>query len=325
MKNLALKVVVFLILIAQLFIVNSCQDNEILLPEADMTQLKSATFTSDYITDVISEIESMMSEGIINQGLGNALILKLERALDLYETGKIEIAENILKAFTNQVDDLIATEVITSEEGKLLIDILEDGNNEGNFIDERDGHEYKWIKIGEQIWMAENLAYLPSVSPPSGESYTEPYYYVYGYSGSGVNEAKATDNYKTYGVLYNWPAAKSACPSGWHLPTDAEWTQLNDYLSANGYSGIEGTALKATSGWYADGNGNDDYGFSALPGGFRNYDGSFFHIGGRGYWWSASESSTSKAWSRYLGFSYTFVSRNFLSKENGFSIRCVRD
>src|SRR4030042_875983 len=99
------------------------------------------------------------------------------------------------------------------------------------------------------------LAYLPAVSPPASESMTDPYYYVYDYNGNSVTAAKATGNYMTYGVLYNWSAAmngaassianpsgvQGVCPTGWHLPSDAEWTQLTDYLAANGHSGTEGT------------------------------------------------------------------------------------
>ncbi|MDD4178128.1 MAG: FISUMP domain-containing protein, partial [Bacteroidales bacterium] len=78
--------------------------------------------------------------------------------------------------------------------------------------------------------MKENLAYLPNVSQPDDGSQTSPFYYVYGYEGFSVPEAKTTPNYQTYGVLYNWPAALTACPQGWHLPSDNEWTILTDYL-----------------------------------------------------------------------------------------------
>src|SRR5574344_921488 len=102
----------------------------------------------------------------------------------------------------------------------------------GTFTDARDGNQYNWVKIGDQIWMAENLAYLPSVNmvADGSEDAAGSYYYVYGYDGTNVADAKATANYTTYGVLYNWTAALTACPTGWHLPTDAEWTTLITFL-----------------------------------------------------------------------------------------------
>jgi len=100
-----------------------------------------------------------------------------------------------------------------------------------NYTDHRDGNIYPTIQIGNQCWMAKNLAYLPSVVGASTESNTVAYYYVYGYNGTDVNAAKATTNYSTYGVLYNWTAASTACPSGWHLPTDAEQYTLENYYS----------------------------------------------------------------------------------------------
>ena len=86
-----------------------------------------------------------------------------------------------------------------------------------------------------------------------------------------------------YGRLYNWYAvddARGLCPSGWHVPTDGEWTDLENYISSQGYSGTEGTALKSTYGWYNGGNGTDDFGFSALPGGYRYDDNGNFVIAG---------------------------------------------
>ena len=85
--------------------------------------------------------------------------------------------------------------------------------NTGTITDSRDGNTYNWVKIGDKIWMAENLAYLPFVCPSSLGSTTEPYYYVYGYEGNSVSEAKVLTNYLDYGVLYNWPAAMNGALS----------------------------------------------------------------------------------------------------------------
>jgi uncharacterized protein (TIGR02145 family) len=203
------------------------------------------------------------------------------------------------------------------------------------FTDSRDGKTYKTVKIGKQEWMAENLAYLPSVYPSSNGSDTELHYYVYNYEGTDVAAAKQNDNYTTYGVLYNWPAAKAACPLGWHLPTDNEWKQLEMALGmtqAQAAQAFEnrgtnqGTQMKAKAGWglYLDFDTNTS-GFSALPGGYRYYVGAFGDVGSNGYWWSSTEDSTDGAWSRGLYGSNSGIHRGSYYKELGFSVRCVRD
>lgn len=89
---------------------------------------------------------------------------------------------------------------------------------------------YAFVVIGNQTWMAENLAWLSVVSPSGDGSSTLPYYYVYGYEDSSVDETKSSSNYSTYGVFYNWEAAKTACPIRWHLPSEDEWKILEVYL-----------------------------------------------------------------------------------------------
>jgi uncharacterized protein (TIGR02145 family) len=212
---------------------------------------------------------------------------------------------------------------------------LQQDNNivSGTFTDSRDGHEYKWVKIGNQEWMAENLAYLPEASQPSDGSLTEPYYYVYDYNGTSVTEAKATDNYKTYGVLYNWPAALTTCPPDWHLPSNDEWKKLEMAIGMSqseaddsGWRGTnEGTKLKATSGWYNNGNGSDEYGFSALPGGYRLFNGSFHLITNYGHWWSSTGDDTYYANCRFLRYNYANIYGYGYDKQCGYSVRCVRD
>ncbi|MBU1014205.1 MAG: hypothetical protein KKG99_14500 [Bacteroidetes bacterium] len=194
----------------------------------------------------------------------------------------------------------------------------------GTFTDSRDGKIYKTVKIGSQTWMAENLAYLPAVSPSSNGSETAPYYYVYGYEGTSVSSAKATANFATYGVLYNWPAAKTACPNGWHLPSDAEWTTLTTYL---GGESVAGGKLKetGTSHWLSPNTGaTNSSGFTALPGGGRNGYGGFYVIGSQGHWWSSTEYYTYYAWSRTIYNGNEGVSLYYNYEGNGFSVRCIK-
>jgi len=207
------------------------------------------------------------------------------------------------------------------------------------YKDNRDDKIYAYVTIGTQVWMTENLAYLPSVVGPGTGSNSTAYYYVYGYDGSDVATAKATSNYTTYGVLYNWPAAMNGsassisnpsgvqgiCPSGWHLPSDAEWTILIDYL---GGEDVAGGKMKETgfSHWTSPNTGaTNESGFTALPGGYRLGDGNFNAVGIYGKWWSSTESGTLSAWYRYLGYDFSYVYRLSYSKELGFSVRCLRD
>jgi len=170
--------------------------------------------------------------------------------------------------------------------------------------------------------MAENLAYLPSVNDATDNSTTVAKYYVYDYDGTVVAEAKASSNYTKYGVLYNWTAAKVACPTGWHLPSSAEWATLETYV---GGAGTAGTKLKSVSDWTTGGDTETDaYGFSALPGG--RYGGSgFYGALDNGYWWSASGNDATIAYGRYMYFNGAPVYSYDNNKLSGFSVRCLQD
>ena len=173
------------------------------------------------------------------------------------------------------------------------------------FIDARDGNHYKVVKIGSQIWMAENLKYLPNLTVPT-LSHTEPQYLVLGYDGTNVNEVKATKYYKTFGVFYNWPAAmnglpesnsnhdgvQGVCPSGWHLPSRAEWEQLVEYLGGKNVAGGKMKETGTRHWWYPNTGATNESGFTALPGGetISSYDGNwtFGEIENNSFYWSSS-------------------------------------
>ena len=132
----------------------------------------------------------------------------------------------------------------------------------------------------------------------------------------------------TYGKLYNWYAVndpRGLAPQGWHIPSDAEWTTLENSL---GGSSVAGGQMKeaGTLHWLTPNTGaNNNSGFAGLPGGFRNYNGPFGDVGGFGYWWSSTGVSTSDAWDRYLFYSTGLIFRSSYSKQSGFSVRCLRD
>jgi uncharacterized protein (TIGR02145 family) len=212
------------------------------------------------------------------------------------------------------------------------------GGSGSTFSDPRDGQSYKIVTIGSQTWFAENLKYLPSVGPSAdGANFSAFYYYVYGYEGTNVSEAKATTNFQTYGVLYNWLAATSACPDGWHLPTDDEWKILEMYLGMSqsdadawGWRGIdEGKKLKNTNGWYDNGNGTNESGFSALPGGYRIHiadsSGFFSNLEQYGGWWTSTPVYNARANRRSLYYERDEIDRDSFYKGAGMSVRCLKD
>ena len=314
-------------------------------------QLKSTSGESDYLSDLIGMIEAMVSEGSLNEGNANALISKINDALKSIEKGNTNAASGQLNAFINQIEAFMDNGKISTEQGQQLIDRAENGIilTEGIFIDPRDGYVYPVVSIANQIWMAENLAYLPSVNPSSSGSYVTSLYYVYGYEGTNVDEAKATSNYATYGVLYNWAAAmagasssnsnpsgvQGVCPCEWHLPSDNEWTQLADYL---GGEGIAGGKLKEAgyAHWISPNtDATNESGFTALPGGYFNeYSHTFNDLSSYGGWWSSTENlePSHPSYSLMRDLFYDRGDVGFENEDlvyghrsNGLSIRCVKD
>jgi uncharacterized protein (TIGR02145 family) len=176
----------------------------------------------------------------------------------------------------------------------------------GTFTDKRDKQTYKWVKIGKQKWMAENLNYKTS---------SDSWYYD--------NNDR---NCKKYGRLYTWAVAKKVCPDGWHLPSDKEWSELVYFIKSDGHQDEEGIVLKSTRGWKNNNNGTDIYGFKALPGGARYFDDDSFDARGiGGYWWSCTEKSGSRAFFSSLDYDYSELDRVYGSKEAAYSVRCVKD
>ena len=189
----------------------------------------------------------------------------------------------------------------------------------GQFTDPRDNHVYRFKTISKYTWMTENLAYLPAVSPSSKGSATTPYCYVYDYQGTDSAEAVSTANYRQFGVLYNRPAALTACPPGWHLPdSDTEWYNL--IITADMPAG---TKLKSNTGWTDYGNGNNALGFSALPAGKVTEAGAFENLGMATYFWTTT--TRGQAIVKSLFYNSVDVWSQGVADKMGYSVRCVRD
>ncbi len=235
-------------------------------------------------------------------------------------------------------------ESFTTQEENVLVDGQPCPNTAT--LTDIDGNTYNTIQIGQQCWMKENLrttkyADNTDIAQGSSTSYTTAYWYDPNFNNLDP----------TYGLLYNWPAVmhgaassetnpsnvQGICPNGWHVPSDAEWTQLTDYVSSqNEYvCGNDNTyiakALASTTGWNgstytcAVGNmlsNNNATGFSALPAGFYNDDYNGFYDAN---FWSATEGSSTGAYYRELVCTGAYVYTHTNPKNYGFSVRCVRD
>lgn len=204
-----------------------------------------------------------------------------------------------------------------------------------SLTDLRDGKVYRTTKIGDLVWMAENLDYAYNVPTQQLDSSSFCY----------KNEVESCDK---YGRLYLWSAAMDsaavfseggkgcsgykkcssggtvcgACPNGWHLPNNTEWKNL---FTAVGGKSDAGAILKSTNGWLADGNGSDDYGFSALPGGAWYNDGKFLDQVAYGNFWSSSENGDDHAYYVFLLYMEDNFNLGDEVKDAAFSVRCVRD
>ena len=189
-----------------------------------------------------------------------------------------------------------------------------------------DGYAYATVLIGTQCWFKENLRndnYNDGTAIPG--SMVNATWSTTTSGAQAILDADSVAYFATYGRLYNWYAVTNPaglCPTGWHVPTYAEWDTLTTFL---GGLSVAGNAMKSTTGWPSGDGGTNTSGFSALPGGARDYDdGDFSNQGGSGFWWSSSPRGAD-AWSRALSSGYSRLYRNSNDTRYGFSVRCVRD
>ncbi len=228
---------------------------------------------------------------------------KWSRKISTYALCAILLALFACTDYEAQIDDEYEEWIAEQEEDEsssLNVDESSSLNVEiGSMTDSRDGQTYKTVTIGLQTWMAENLNYETGIS------------YCY-----GNNETYCTE----YGRLYTWATAITACPGGWHLPSEAEWNTL---ITTVGGSSVAGGKLKTTSGWYNNGNGSDDFGFSARPAGVRYNNGNYGS--NDACFWSSTEYYGESAYKMCLYYSDNFALQDSGHKGSGFPIRCLKD
>lgn len=216
-----------------------------------------------------------------------------------------------------------------------------------NAVQDIDGNQYNAVRMGDQLWMAENLktthfADGTEIPLSTGSSSTTPYRYIPNDNPSNISD---------YGYLYNWAATtrnsssnsnsahvQGICPDGWHVPSDAEWKQLTNYVGGNiqyvcnEINGNIAKAMASTTGWsYSsnscavgnDPNSNNASGFSAMPAGGYYRSPNYFSY--RAYFWTADKFNDCNAYSRRLDYNYADVERSNHDKSDGLSVRCVQD
>ncbi|HQA75815.1 MAG TPA: fibrobacter succinogenes major paralogous domain-containing protein [Salinivirgaceae bacterium] len=329
---------IIIILGALLLFATNCKDKKIEIPALSTTAVSDVTqTTANSGGHITSDGGATVTERGVCWSKTQTPTISENKTTDGTGTGKFYSALSGLSPNTKYYIRAYATNAKGIGYGEVVSFFTR--GSEGSFTDIRDGTIYQFVTIGGQVWMAENLKYLPSVVGYGTGSGTKPCYYVYGYNGTDVAEAKATENYNTYGVLYNWSAAMNGaassntypsgvqgiCPSGWHLPSDIEWIQLVAYL---GGDEVAGCKLKeaGTTHWYGPNEGaTNETGFTALPGGLRGSDNYFSSIGFSGFWWSATERQDLDTWSRSMNYNDSTILKNHRYKDMGFSVRCVRN
>ena len=283
-----------------------------------------------------SQLEEAMADGCLSTD-ETALIFSLGSQLNLSETTTSQIINDALKqkgfkpsnkvekSIKNPKDILCLTDWAT--EDYLKTHSKQTAQNQANRP-----IGFASVTIGKQVWMKYNLNVdrfrngdpIPHVTSDKewakAETNKQPAWCYYD---------NDPENGKKYGKLYNWHAVndpRGLAPEGWHIPSYGEWTELIDFL---GGEETAGNKLKSTNGWYViekDEKVIDEFGFSALPGGYRSVVGTFKDLGFNGNWWTSTEKS-SRAWRSYLTANYgiAYCEGDSHGKEDGFSVRCLRN
>ena len=306
--------------------------NEVSAPTVTTSQATSITKNSATIGgEIVADGNNTITErGVVYSTTENPTIKSSKAVSKIDDSNKFAVDIDKLKPNTKYYARAYATNSIGTSYGNEITFVTHDAVL--TLTDSRDGHVYKTVEIGNQVWMAENLKYLPKVHSndefESAGINKQPGYGVLEYTGNNLSSAKEHSNYKTYGALYNMYAIQNndICPKGWHVPSKQEWDILVDFL---GGMSVAGGKLKeeGTKHWSDPNAGaNNESGFTALPGKFRIDNGVYFALSVSGMWWTSSFSGNPVDAPVFVldsfnrGVTYTDNIQQW-----GVSVRCIRD
>jgi uncharacterized protein (TIGR02145 family) len=288
----------------------------------------AATITKGIVSNLNTELILIQIDAAISPGSSGGPVFNINGEVIGITVAQLERAQNI-----NFAIPVKTLETLLQFKSSYAISLRKTENLSANQNTGINAPTYKQIVIGTQTWMTENL---------NTDRFSNGDLIMHAstdedWINAGYNEKPAwcycdnnTANGQIYGKLYNWYAVndpRGLCPMGWHVPSDAEWTILTNSL---GGEAVAGGKMKSTSRWFATNtSASNSSGFSGLPGGYRtNDDGGFSTVGNYGYWWSSTESSTTStpgAWTRYMNYGSGNAYRFSSGKQDGFSVRCLRD
>ena len=325
----------------------------------DSVPTNVSAFTND-TGYLIEETQTLSDVTAIGNSAGSRQLKDVSDPTEAYDAVNLRtltlLMDSLRNDFQQQLQQLQQQMQQQIDSLQEIVSALDTNHHTDDFVcgtstlTDYEGNVYATVQIGNQCWMRDNLRtthYADGTAIPLDSSYTnsaEPCYYDYSSSAIPLTQR---------GYLYNWPAVmrgasssntnpsgvQGICPTGWHVPSDAEWTQLTDYVSSQSeYLCSNNTeniakALSSTTDWSSSsstcavGNNmdlNNTTGFSAMPAGYR-YNLGFTNSGKYAYFWSSTEASLGNSWYRSFYYNYAYVYRNNYGKHLGYSVRCLRD
>lgn len=314
-----------ILIVSYLFILSSCvTEDSLSKPVLGTTEVSIINEATAYCTSMIKSDggANITARGVCWSTSVNPTVNLTTKTVNGSGIGSFSSTLTGLTANTKYYIRAYATNSVGTTYGKEL------SLKTTQLVADLDGNLYNVVTIGTQVWMVQNLKTTKYRDGTSIPNVTDAVQWNVLTTGAYCDYNNIESNSATNGRLYNWYAvinSHNIAPTGWHVATNAEWTTLTTYL---GGESVAGGKLKEsnTTHWTSPNTGaTNESGFSALPGGYRSYNGEFIVIGSVGAWWSTSEYSTYYAWLRNMIYNNSSVNSGLDTKSCGFSVRCLRD